>query len=130
MLEVEARLARQSSSGQLVEKEIKDDNPAVPGKDEISPGVGWCFLRAARYPWDSPAISPFLRLGHGLIWKVRVRGPAHARDAVDLFAASVEAFLGIREHAIWGEDLVHGRTPTGGAVLSEDTWKIAGPQGR
>jgi hypothetical protein len=28
-------------SGQLVEKEINGGNSAVPGNDEISPGVSW-----------------------------------------------------------------------------------------
>src|ERR1700751_3664993 len=39
------------SSRQLVEKKIEGGNPAVPGNDEVSPGVSWRFTRAARYPW-------------------------------------------------------------------------------
>ena len=34
------------------------------------------------------------------------------------------------EHAIFGEDLVDGRTPTRGVVFTEDLVKIAGQQGR
>ena len=55
------RLAMQfgtgGSSGQLVEKEIKGGNPAVPDNDEISPGVSGCLTRAARYPLDATAIA-------------------------------------------------------------------------
>src|SRR5262245_34246660 len=60
------------SSGQLVEKEIKGGDPAVPGNDEVSPGVSWRFTRAARYPSDPPAIPQLLWLDNWLISKVRV----------------------------------------------------------
>ena len=53
-----------------------------------------------------------------------------ARDAIDLVAATVEAPGGVVEHAIFGEDLVDGRTPTRGVVFTEDLVKIAGQQGR
>ena len=52
------------SSGQLVEKEIKGDNPAVPDDDEICPGVDGGLAGAARYPLEPPAIVQFLRLGN------------------------------------------------------------------
>ena len=49
---------------QLVEEEINGGNPAVPGDDEIRSGVCWSIARAARYPWDPPAIAQFLGLGN------------------------------------------------------------------
>jgi hypothetical protein len=36
------------SSGELIEKAINGGNPAVPGDDEISPGVRWRMTRATR----------------------------------------------------------------------------------
>src|SRR6266436_3822177 len=120
----------ESRSGQLVEKEIKGGNPAVPGNDEISPGVSWRLTRAARYPLDPPAIAQFLGLGNWLIPKVRVSSPDRARDAIDLVAATVDATTGVVEHAIFGEDLVDGRAPTRGVIFTEDVVKIAGQQGR
>ncbi len=118
------------SSGELVEKEIKGGNPAVPGYDEISPGVGWRLTRPARYPLDPPTIAQFLGPGNGLISKVRVSGPDRARDAIDLVAATVDAPVGVVEHAIFGEDIVNGRPPSRGVVFTEDVVKIAGQQGR
>src|SRR4029077_17612860 len=118
------------SSGELVEKEIKGGNPAVPGNDEISPGVSWRLTRAARYPLDPPAIAQFLGPGNWLISKVRVSSPDRARDAIDLVAPTVDALAGIVEHAIFGEDLVDGRAPTRGIIFTEDVVKIAGQQGR
>jgi hypothetical protein len=112
--------------GQLVEKEIKSGNPAVPGNDEISPGIGWRITRAARYPLDSPAIAQFLGLGNRPIAKVRVSGPDRGRDAIDLVAATVDTFGGIVKNAIFSEDLVDGGTPTRGVVFTEDVLKIAG----
>ncbi len=44
-------------------------------------------------------------------------------------AATVDA-PGLVEHAIFGEDVVDGRTPTRGVVFTEDVVKIAGQQGR
>src|SRR6266446_4127863 len=119
----------ESRSGQLVEKEIKGGNPAVPGNDEIGPGVSGRLTRAARYPLDPPAIAQFLGLGNGLIAKVRVSSLDGARDAIDLVVAPVDA-PGLVEHAILGEDLVDGRAPTRGVVFTEDVVKIAGQQGR
>src|SRR6266853_2498569 len=82
---------------QLVEKEINGGNPAVPGNNEISTGVGWRFTRTARYPLDPPAIAQFLRPGKWLIPKVRVSGLDCAGHAIDLVAATVDA-LGLVEH--------------------------------
>ena len=115
---------------QLIEKKINGCNPAVPGNDEISPSVSWRVTRAARYPLDPPAIAYFLGLGYWLISKVRVSGLDRARDSIDLVAASVDASLGIVEHAIFGEDLVYRRAPARRVVLTEDVVKIAGQQGR
>ncbi len=115
---------------QLIEKKINGCNPAVSGNDEISPSVSWRVPRAARYRLDPPGIAYFLGLGYWLISKVRVSSLDRARDSIDLVAASVDASLGIVEHAIFGEDLVNRRTPTRRVVLTEDVVKIAGQQGR
>src|SRR6267154_3683370 len=81
-------------------------------------------------PLDPPTIAHFLRLGYWLISKVRVSSLDRARDSIDLVAASVDASLGIVEHAIFGEDLIYRRAPTRRVVLTEDVVKIAGQQGR
>jgi hypothetical protein len=116
--------------GELVEKEIKGGNPAVSGNDEISPGVIWRLTRAARYPLEPPAIAQLLGLGNWLISKVRVSSSDRARDAIDLVAATVDAFGGIVEHTIFSDDLFDSRAPTRGIVFTEDVLKIAGQQGR
>src|SRR5713226_3314626 len=103
---------------QLVEKKIDGGNPAVPGNDEISTSVCWRLTRAARHPLDPPAIAHFLRLGDWLISKVRVSSLDRTRDSMDLVAASVDASLGIVEHAIFGEDFVNCRAPTRRVVLN------------
>src|SRR5712691_9634099 len=92
------------SLGELVEKEIQGGNPAVPGNDEISPGVRWRLTRAARYPLNPPDIAQFLGPGNGLISKVRVSRLDRDRDTIDLVAATVDAPAGVVEHAIFGED--------------------------
>ena len=53
-----------------------------------------------------------------------------AHDLIYLVAASVDASLGIVEHAILGEDLVNNRAATRRVVLAEHVVKIAGQQGR
>src|SRR5882672_6323070 len=115
---------------QLVEKKMDGGNPTVSGNDEISTSVCWRLTRAARYPLDSPAIAHFLRLGYWLISKVRVCSLDRARDSIDLVAASVDASLGIVEHAIFGEDFFNLSAPTRPIVLTEDVVKIAGQQSR
>src|SRR6202140_2813201 len=115
---------------QLVEKKINGGNPAFPGNDEIRSSVYWRLTRAARYPLDPPALAHFLRLGYWLISKVRVSSLDLARDLIDLVAASVDASLGIVEHAIFREDFVNCRAPTRRVVLTEDVVKNAGQQGR
>ena len=79
---------------------------------------------------DSPAIANFIRPGCWLISKVRVSSLDRARDSIDLVAASVDASLGIVEHAIFGEDFVNRRAPARRVVLTEDVTKITGQQGR
>jgi hypothetical protein len=49
----------------------------------------------------------------------------HARDAVDLVAATVGAAVGVVEHAIFVVDLVNGRATTRGVVFAEDVAEIA-----
>jgi hypothetical protein len=41
----------------------RSSDPAVTGDDEISPGLSW-RLKAARYPWDPPAIAQFFGPGN------------------------------------------------------------------
>src|SRR5258708_32817804 len=114
---------------QLVEK--KDGgNPAVPGNDEISTSVCWRLTRAARHPLDPPAIAHFLRLGYWLISKVRVSSLDRTRDSMDLVAASVDASLGIVEHAIFGVDFFNRSARRRPVVLTEDVVKIADQQSR
>ena len=57
-------------------------------------------------------------------------GLDRARDAIDLVAGTIDATIAVVEHAIFGEDLVDGRTPARGVVFTEDVLKIAGQQGR
>src|SRR6266404_639697 len=117
-------------SGQAVEKEIDGGNPAVPGNDEISPGVSWRFTGATRYPFEPTAIAQFLGLGNGLIVKVRVRGPDRARDAIDFVPATVCSTGRIVEHAIFGENLIDDNPATRGIVFTEHLLKIADQQSR
>jgi hypothetical protein len=113
-------------SGQAVEKEINGGDPAVPGNDEISPGVNWRFARAARYPFDSPAIAQFLGFRNWLILKVRVSSLDGARDAIDLVAATVDARFGVVEHAVFVPDLIDDGAPERVIVFTENLLKIAG----
>src|SRR5207249_10347182 len=104
-----------------VEKEIKGGNPAVPGDDEISPGVRWRLTRAARYPLDPPAVAQFLGSSNWLVSKVRMRSPDRARDAIDLVAATVDAPPGIVEHAIFSVDLGGGCATKQEIVITADS---------
>jgi hypothetical protein len=81
-------LAAESSSGQLVEKEVESGDAAVAGDEEISSGIRRRHAGAARYPFDAAAIAQFLGLGNGLILKVGVSRLDRAGDAVDFVAAS------------------------------------------
>src|SRR5260221_10390630 len=71
-------------SRELVEEEIDGGNPAVPGNDEISPGMRWRLARPALHPLDPPAIAHFLGSCSWLIPKVGVSSPDRARDSIDL----------------------------------------------
>src|SRR5579862_2642065 len=113
-------------SGKLVEKEINGGDPAVPGNDEISPGVSWRLTRAARYPSDASTIAQFLGFCNWLISKVGVSRLDRARDAIDLIAAAVDTRFGVVEHAIFVPELVDGRAPARGVIFAEDVLKIAG----
>ena len=88
-------MAAESSSGQLVEKEVESCDAAVAGDEEISPGVKRRRAGAARYPFDATAIAQFLGLGNGLILKLGVSRLDRACDAVDFVAASKGAFTRI-----------------------------------
>jgi hypothetical protein len=61
----------------------KSGNPAVPGDDEISPGVSRRLTRTARYPLDPPAIAQLLGRGNWLISKVRMSGLDRDRSRRD-----------------------------------------------
>jgi hypothetical protein len=74
--------------------------------DEFSPGVSRCLTRAARHPWDPPAVARFLWLGNWLIPKVRMGSPDLARDAVNLVTATIDPLAGVVEHAIFGVEIL------------------------
>ena len=59
-----------------------------------------------------------------------MRALDRARDAIDLVAVTIDAPVGIVEHAIFGEDLVDGRASAHGVVFTEDVLKISFQQGR
>src|ERR1700722_13201034 len=63
-------IQRGPGSGQLVEEEIKDGNPAVPRNDKIPAGVGERIARAVQFPGVPPTIATLLGLGNWLIAKV------------------------------------------------------------
>src|SRR5258706_15535922 len=92
--------------------------------------VGGLLTGRARSPSHAPAIAHFIRLGYWLISKVRVSSLDLARDSIDIVAASVDASLGIVEHAIFREDFVNCRAPPRRVVLTEDVVKVACQQGR
>src|SRR6266404_7811232 len=123
-------LLRGRGIARAIEKEIDGGNPAVPGDEEISPSVGWRLAGATRHPPDPHAIAQLLWRGDRLILKVRMSSLDHARDAVDLVAATVGAAVGVVEHAIFVVDLVNGRATTCGVVFAEDVAEIAEYQGR
>src|SRR5260370_26646439 len=106
------------------------DSVHAPGNDEISTGLNRRLTWAALYPLNPPPSADFLGLGYWLISKVRMSSPDRARDSTDFVAASVDAFHGIVEHAIFGKNLVHRHASTRRVVLTEDVVKIAGQQGR
>src|SRR4029077_6713380 len=123
-------LFRGGGVARAIEKEIDGGNPAVPGDEEISPGVGWRLAGGTRHPPDPRGVAQLFGLADRLILKVRMSSFDHARDAVDLVAATVGAAVGVVEHAIFVVELVNGRAPARGVFFAEDVAKIAKYQGR
>src|SRR5580704_6482561 len=123
-------LLRPRGIARTIEKEIDGGNPAVPGDEEISPGVGWRLAGATRHPPDPHAIAQLLGRGDRLILKVRMSSFDYARDAVNLVAATMGAAVGVVEHAIFVVDIVNGRATTRGVVFAEDVAEITKYQGR
>src|SRR5689334_11638934 len=56
--------------------------------------------------------------------------PDHARDAINLAAATVDALVRVVKHAIFGVELINRRAPSLRVVLTEHFLEIAGQQGR
>src|SRR5580704_14664192 len=69
-----------------IEKEIDGGNPAIPGDEEIGPGVGRRLARRTRHPPDPCGVAQLFGLADRLILKVRMSSLDHARYAVDLGA--------------------------------------------
>ncbi len=101
---------------QLVEKEIDGCDPAIPRNDEVGTGISRGLAGAPRHPTNAASVSPLFGFGKRLKFEIRVSRLNRALDAVDLFTASIHAAIRIVEYAIFGEDLVDGRTPAGGVV--------------
>jgi len=114
----------------LVEEEINGGNPAVPGDDEIRPGICWRITWAAGYSLNSPAVARFLGLGNWLIAKVRMSSPDRACDAINLVAATVDIPAGIIENDIFGVDLVDRCASALRVIFTEDVLKVPRQQGR
>jgi hypothetical protein len=114
----------ETNSAQRVEKEIKSGNPAIPGNDEISPGVSWRIARTPCYPSDPPAIAHFLRRGNWLISKFRMSGSDLARDTIDLVAAAIDALAGVVEHAIFEVELVDAARRRAGSFSPKTSCRL------
>src|ERR1700758_1770961 len=118
----------ESSSEQLVEEEIKGGDAAVTGNQEIGSAIGRRLTWDARYPLDASAIAQFLGLGDWLILEVRMSSSERPGDAIDLVVATINALVGIVEHAILVPELFEGDTPAQGVAFPEDIGKIAEQQ--
>jgi len=94
-------------SWELVKKKVHGNNLAIPDDREVGSRVSWRLVGAARHPPDPTRIANFLRRGQRLILEVRMTGLDHARDAVDLITATVNAALGVVEYSVFVEDLVN-----------------------
>jgi len=114
-----------SSSRKLVKKEIDGGNLTLPDDYEIGSAVSRRLARAARHPPDPTAIAHLLRRGDRLISEVGMSSLDHARDAVDLVAAAVNAVVRAVEHSVFVEDLIDRCASTHGINLTEDVVKIA-----
>src|SRR4029077_12023699 len=123
-------LLRGRGIARAIEKEIDGGNLAVPGDEEISPGISWRLAGGTRHPPDPRGVAQLFWLADRLILKVRMSSLDHARDAVDLVAATVGAAVGVIENAIFVVDLVNGRATTRGVVFAKDVAEIAKYQGR
>src|SRR5580692_2526022 len=123
-------LFRGGGVARAIEKEIDGGNPAVPGNEEISPGVGGRLAGGTRHPPDSRGVAQLFWLADRLILKVRMSSLDYARDAVDLVASTVGPAVGVVEHAIFVVELVNGRATTRRIFFAEDVAKIAKYQGR
>src|ERR1700746_1268504 len=124
------RRVAESSSGQLVEKEVESGDAAVAGDEEIGPRVRRRLAGTARHPLYATAIAQFLGLGNGLILKVGMSSLDRARDAVDFVATAKGAFSRVVEHAILVPEFVEGGATARGVVFPEDIGKIAEQKGR
>ena len=118
-----------NSVWELVKEEIDGSNFSVPDDYEIGSGVSWWPARAARYPPDPTAIAYLLRRGERLILEVRMSSSERAGDAIDLIVATINALVGIVEHAILVPELFEGGTSAQGVAFPEDIGKIAEQQG-
>src|SRR5580692_7330189 len=123
-------LLRGRGIARAIEKEIDGGNPAVPGDEEISPGVGRRLARRTRHPPDPRGVAQLFGLADRLILKVRMSSLDHARDAVDRVAATMSAAVRVVEHAIFVVDLVNDRATARRVVFAEGVAKIAKYQGR
>jgi hypothetical protein len=116
--------ALESSSGKLVEKEIKGGNPAITGNDEISPGVGWRLTTAPLYPSDPPAVACFLGLGNWLIPKVTVGSPDLAREPADLVTATKYTTFWVIEYCVFAKDLIDCSATTHGSLSPNTSLRL------
>src|SRR5580692_6886259 len=123
-------LLRGRGIARAIEKEIDGGNLAVPGDEEISPGISWRLAGGTRHPPDPRGVAQLFWLADRLILKVRMSSLDHARDAVDLVAATVGTRVRVVEHAIFVVELVNGGAATCGVDFAEDIVKTADYQGR
>jgi len=113
-----------ATSRKLVKKEIDGGNLALPDDYEIGSGVP-AACQGRPTPTGSDRHRPSPQGGDRLISEVRMRGPDHARDAVDLVAAAANAVVRAVEHSVFAEDLFDRCASTHGINLTEHVVKIA-----
>lgn len=80
-------------------------------------------------PTPNEPIAHHFRRGERLISEVRMSSLDHARDAVDLVAAAVNA-VGLVEYGVFVENLVDRCASTHGIDLSEHVVQVTKQQGR
>jgi hypothetical protein len=115
---------------EIVEKEIESGDATVPGDDKIGSRVSWRFAGSARYPSNPSGITHFLGRGEGLIFEIRMGGFYRTGDTINLVTATVDAFIGIVEHAILVPEFVEGGATTHGVIFAEYVAQITKEQGR